>query len=351
MSILVSNIYMDTLRFFLELLPSDHKNSTKVLTMTPSKIFYKINHDRFYLLKNYLLDTAVVLLLICLLIKLNLTLQLQINFFIIVTIVVLSIVNGLIVSSLLHNTSHANVPGKFLNRLLGEYCGYWALYGHTNFLMVHILHHQYSDEEMDPVSPRGMSFSIFVSAPMRYMIKRTKKYLFSVHGHHEDYKWILQTQTVIFHLNLILKIAFWYVLLGKFLFFTFYIPGFMSLVGIFAHINYVCHRDKMDGSIEIVNLDHNLYYKVANFITSGGYYHKNHHINMKLFNPKYLANERSKKPLISIGPKTYLNADEQYYVTGSFLSIYFNLNDVWVHGERNRVLAPRKFKGHSTDWS
>lgn len=318
--------------------------------MTSSKIFYRIKNDKYYLLNSYLMDMAVMSSLIFLLVKTNWQMTLNFSFSSLVSIILFAIINGLIVSSLLHNTSHSNVPTKLLNRIVGEYCGYWVLYGFTNFSLVHILHHQHSDEEMDPVNPKGMSFFVFLTAPMRYMIKATQKFLFSIHGNKEDYNTIMNTQVVVFHLNLILRLSIWYLLLGKTLFLAFYLPGFLTIVAIFAHINYVCHRDNIDGSVEIVNLDHNLYYKFANFFTMGGYFHKNHHINMKVFNPKLLESKRSERPLVSVQPKIYLNPNEQYYFMGSFIAKYFSLNNVWVNGERNRILTMRKPNRHSANW-
>jgi fatty-acid desaturase len=195
---------------------------------------------------------------------------------------------GLFTAGLLHNTSHNNIGNLKLNRWVGEFCGWWVLYGFRNFVLVHYLHHIYSDEEHDPVNPEGMSFFVFVTAPMRYMIKKAKGWLRETHGHHPDYEKILNTQTVIFHLILILRLAFWYLLLGKELFFFFYIPGYLSNIIIFAHINYICHKELDDGTIEIMNYNHNLYYRFANMMTFGGYFHKNHHINPRMFDPRKL---------------------------------------------------------------
>lgn len=318
--------------------------------MTPAKIFYQIRTNKTYLLKTYVADMLLMSLLIALIAKFNWQVEVEFSYLKFAIITLAAVINGLVISSLLHNTSHSNIPTKFLNRIVGEYCGYYVLYGFTNFSLVHILHHQHSDDEMDPVNPKGMSFIVFLSAPMRYMIKRTKEYLFSVHGTEKEYKNIMEAQVVVFHLNLILRLAIWYMLLGKFLFIAFYIPSFLTIVAIFAHINYVCHRDHIDGSVEIVNLDHNLYYKVANFFTMGGYYHKNHHINMKAFNPTHLKKKRAEGKLLTKQPKIYLSPNEQYVFMGSFISKYFSLNNVWIHGERNRILAPRKFNRHSANW-
>jgi fatty acid desaturase len=260
--------------------------------MTPAKIFYRIRSEKNYLLQTYLFDMFCMGLMLSFFAVINWQVSIEATFVKTIVITTLAIINGLIVSSILHNTSHANVPTKLLNRIVGEYCGYYVLYGFTNFSLVHILHHQHSDDELDPVNPKGMNFFVFLTAPMRYMIKTTKVYLNSVHGEKENYAKIMKIQTAIFHLNLVLRAALWFVLLGKFLFVVFYLPTFLTIVCIFAHINYNCHQERENGSIEIVNLNHNVYYKVANFFTMGGYYHKNHHLNMKLFNPKSLVIKR-----------------------------------------------------------
>jgi len=266
--------------------------------MTPAKIFYRIRSEKSYLLQTYLFDLLCMGLMLSVLTVINWNVSVEATLLKTIVFSTLAIINGLIVSSLLHNTSHSNVPTKILNRIVGEYCGYYVLYGFTNFSLVHILHHQHSDEELDPVNPKGMNFFVFLSAPMRYMIKTTKKYLNSVHGEKENYATIMMIQTAIFHVNLVLRAAIWYALLGKFLFLVFYLPTFITIVCIFAHINYNCHQEREDGLIEIVNLDHNVYYKVANFFTMGGYYHKNHHLNMKLFNPKSLVIKRARPKII-----------------------------------------------------
>ena len=161
---------------------------------------------------------------------------------------------------------------------------------------------------------------------MRYMIVVTRKFLFLQHGKGQNYDFIMKSQTVVFHVNLLLKLAFWYLLFGKTLFFFFYVPAFFSNVAILAHINYVCHRDLEDGTVEMVNLNHNLYYKVANFITFGGYFHKAHHMRLNAFNPMKMASET----LPTLKTSSY---------KGSFFSRYFDLHTVWGEGQKNKILT------------
>lgn len=295
--------------------------------MKSSTIYHRIKADKFFLLNIYLKDMSVMLMMIAGLCYFNFGLQLNLSLNASLIVIVFAVMNGLVVSSFLHNTSHGNVGGKIVNRLVGEYCGYWVLYGFSNFVLVHMLHHQFSDKDMDPVNPKGMSFFVFLTAPMRYMIKTTKEFLFHIHGDKKNYQSIMNAQTIVFHLNLLLRLVIWFLLLGKTMFFCFYIPGFLTIVTIFAHINYVCHRDREDGTVEVVNLNHNLYFKVANFFTIGGYFHKNHHLNMKAFDPRQVHKKRN-NPLSTI--------EKKIRHQGFFITRYLGINNVWGEGQKNR---------------
>lgn len=213
----------------------------------------KVRKDKSFLLKTYAVE-ALVFLALCTLVG-NLELSMEAH----ILMVPVGAIFGLMVASFIHNTSHSNIKNKVLNRVIGEFCGAWVLYGFSNFVMIHFLHHRYSDTDHDPVNPKGMSFLVFLFAPMRYMIKVAVGWLKEVHGHEKDYAQILATQTVLFHVNLVLKLVFWFMLLGPALFLCFYIPSLMANYGVHAHINYVCHSENEDGSIEILNLNHNLY--------------------------------------------------------------------------------------------
>lgn len=313
--------------------------------MKSTQIFQKIKSDEFYLLNSYTLNMVMLVAVIIALKVFHMTPSYSLGGYTWIFIV-LGVIHGLICASFLHNTAHNNIKNIWLNRLVGEYSGFNALYGYSNFVMIHILHHQHSDEELDPVNPKGMDFLTFLSAPMRYIIKSTKIFLFQTHGHKPHYQKIMQLQTFVFNANLILRAYVLYLFLGKGLFFSFYIPSFLGLVAIFAHINYACHRNAEDDSVEIVNLNHNLYYKIANFITIGGYFHKNHHLNMNLFDPRKLNTQRSKAPLFSVPQNPLYRKDPNVSYGGSFLAKYFTINDVWGEATKNRIpqrVTLRKF--------
>lgn len=291
--------------------------------MKPAKIFNSIRKDRLYLLKVSLLDMVVMTGIIALFPAVK---AFELTSLQTVLAVVFGVLTGWVVSSFLHNASHGNIKNPFLNRIIGEFCGFWVLYGFTNFVLIHLLHHKHSDEELDPVNPKGMGFIKFVSAPMRYMIQKAKLSLFQMHGHHSDYRAIWALQFLVLNINLGLRLVLWYTVLGRELFTLFYLPGLFSNIMLFAHINYVTHRNREDGTVEIVNINHNLYYKIINFITIGGYFHKNHHINVRAFNPmSMLAYDEGRMSVPA------------HHYGGSRLARYFNINNVWGEGDRNRL--------------
>lgn len=218
----------------------------------------------------------------------------------VILVALMSIPLGWMVASLLHNTGHGNFKGPLFNRILGEIAGFLAGYGHYNFILVHFLHHIHSDHEHDPVNPKGMSFFTFLIAPTKYMIRHTKAYLREVHGHNKNFESILSTQTVLFYINLILRQLILYTVLGPTFYIAFYLVCVASNIAILAHINYYCHREDEQGTVEVLNLNHNLYYKVANFVTSGGYFHKNHHMNVNLIDPRVL--DTAEKPFYTVRP-------------------------------------------------
>lgn len=195
-------------------------------------------------------------------------------------------------ASLLHNAGHGNFGAVWLNRLVGEGVANYLGYGFTNFVLIHALHHAYSDEDDDPVSPRGKSFSAFLVSPLRDATRTARAHLRDRHGaRHTPLHW--HAETVLFHVLLLLRAACWFVWLGPEVFLTFYVPSVMSNVAILAHINFVCHRDRPDGTVELVDLTDTLYYRLANFVTTGGYHHRSHHLHPRLFDPRTAPREPS----------------------------------------------------------
>ncbi|MGZ3789395.1 MAG: fatty acid desaturase [Bacteriovorax sp.] len=321
---------------------------------TPAMAFLEAKKNPLFLLRHYIADFFLLSVAISLLYAFHrpgpLHPQAWHAF-----LFLLSIPSGWIVASFLHNTGHGNIKPLFINRLVGEFCGHFVGYGFTNFILVHTLHHNHSDQRFDPVSPEGMTFLRFALAPNKYMIAKTKEYLVFVHGKNKHYQAILNAQTVVFHINLVLRLAFWFLLFGPESFLFFYLPAVVSNILILAHINYTCHRDFEDGSVEVFNMDHNLYYKIANFITFGGYYHKNHHLKLNLFDPRVYRSNND-RPLLTVDPNPErspllarkvsfgdLYADDR---RGSWALRYFDLDNIWEQGKDKKLdnsNSPRKY--------
>ncbi len=240
--------------------------------------------------------------------------------------VVAAIPFGWFVASLVHNAGHTNFSARF-NRAIGELSGAYLGYGYTSFVLIHTLHHANTDRQHDPVSPRGLTFLQYFVSPLRHPTKIARAYLYSRHGDTPGYDRIRWGEFIAFTTNVLLRTAMWALLFGPELFVFFYIPSIISDVAILAHINYACHRNRDDGSVEIVNLTDTLYYRVANAVTLGGYYHKNHHLQPKLLDPRTL--KEPAEPLLSIPPQGEASTRSEPEPATGFIGRYFDLGGLW----------------------
>lgn len=304
--------------------------------MTSAKIFKNIESDSYYLLRQYLYECFFWLLVGLSIYFLRDYSPFEMSWNDIIYLIP-AVCWGWFLSSLIHNTSHQNIKNQFLNRLCGEIAGLWLMYGFKNFVFIHFLHHKFSDKEFDPVNPEGMTFFVFLTAPMRYMIERSKLFLFFKFSNEENYHKIYRWQYILFQIGLVIRVGVIASLLGPKYFIVFYIPSLIGNIGILAHINFACHRDIGEDTVEIVNLNHSLYYKIANFITSGGYFHKNHHLNPNLYNPSKLTSRRSNLPLISRGLIINTSAPTVSY-GGGIVQKYFDIHSIWGNGEKNKII-------------
>jgi fatty acid desaturase len=201
---------------------------------------------------------------------------------------------GLQVPVLLHNVVHNNIKPKWLNELLGELCGFFVLFGMAPFRISHTLHHAHPDDlEKDPHAPDGKSFLHFLANTQMNTIKTIANHYFKFHGRSSKTYCIMAVQMLCYYVGLILRLFLWYKLLGATFFVVFYVPAYLTNLIVFAHINFATHQTLSSGEVIIVNLNHNLYYKTVNFLGSGAYFHKNHHINPRLYNPSTLIAAKS----------------------------------------------------------
>ncbi|OUR99538.1 hypothetical protein A9Q84_00530 [Halobacteriovorax marinus] len=203
-----------------------------------------------------------------------------------IAIVLSGIVFGLIIATTFHNTSHGNIKPRWLNTVIGEFCGAYTLDGMRNFRVGHMLHHIHTDDpELDPHPPLGLSFIQFIITSKDKTIEVLINAYFKFHGKSQESEANIKSQILIYKLGVVSKILFWFLLFGPVGFLIFYIPSYLSYFLGFAHLNYISHQPDESGDVVVKNHDGTVFYKIMNALTAGGYYHKNHHLFPGLYNP------------------------------------------------------------------
>lgn len=189
-------------------------------------------------------------------------------------------------SSIMHNCAHNNIKPKLLNLAVGELCGTFMLYGFRGFALAHMFHHIHPDDPlMDPHPPQGQTFLRFVISPIKSTLVVVERAYYKIYGKNSQTVINIKAQLLLFNLCLIARTLFWLLLLGPKYFVLAYLPVYFANIFVFAHINFAAHKERVDGSSEILNLNHNLYYQFINFVSFGGYFHKSHHLRPGVFNP------------------------------------------------------------------
>lgn len=189
----------------------------------------------------------------------------------------------------IHNATHKSFPNHLLNEACGELAGLHQLWGFNGWRLIHLVHHQYSDNiEHDPHPPKGRTFWAFA----RTMFIESS---FTISRRYRDH-WkesprtrMLQRLVFVAFLSASLTtLAMWYLLLGPVAFVFGYIPSLIANHLLFVDVNYTCHPADETGATAAANLNHTLYYKIANFFWHGIYFHGNHHKKPILFNPRHM---------------------------------------------------------------
>jgi len=185
----------------------------------------------------------------------------------------------------IHNATHGSFR-KF-NSFFGHLAGMHQLWGFTNWKLMHFIHHQYSDDpNMDPHPPRGLSFWQYCKSMASYSIAKINDRYFEQWGKTPYSALVVNSTFIVFLLLGAVNLLFWYLLLGPEWFLFFYLPSYFFNQFFFMHINYFAHpKDKDTGLSKPGNLNHNFYYKLANALWFGIYYHGNHHRYPMAFNP------------------------------------------------------------------
>ncbi len=103
---------------------------------------------------------------------------------------------------------------------------------------------------------------------------------------------------ILLPINRLLRALFWLLIFHPVVFSFFFVPSYIANVLIFYHFNYYTHAQTQEDAVEIMNLTHNVYYKLMNTLLFGVYFHKNHHQRPNLFDPRKLKSvpEKSMAP-------------------------------------------------------
>ena len=197
----------------------------------------------------------------------------------------------------IHNATHHSFPKMWLNELCGYVSGLHQLWGYMGWKLIHLVHHQYSDNtDMDPHPPKGRTFWQFGRVMFLESSAKISERYREHWGNNRTTQLLHKSVLVIFVALATTNLLFWYLLLGPTYFVFFYIPSYVANHLLFIDVNYSAHPRDESGETKAANLDNNLYHKLANACWFGIYYHGNHHRKPMLFNPKYMpATTRQKE--------------------------------------------------------
>lgn len=210
----------------------------------------------------------------------------------IVGLLVLGSYIGVWSNVLIHNASHNMIKPKLLNRFVGELAGLQVLSGFPGFAVLHMEHHVHSDDvELDPhPNLPGQSFWQYIDGTRSRLRKTFARMYQKSWGHDPQYVSSWKKVRFLLPLNRTLRAALLLLVLGPWGFTLGFITSHIVTQLAFAVINYYSHFRLPDGTVEIRNLDHNWTFRLLNRGFSGAFYHRNHHLNPKLFNPMKLRN-------------------------------------------------------------
>lgn len=197
----------------------------------------------------------------------------------------------------MHNATHGSFKNPYVNALCGHVAGIHQLWGFTGWKLIHLLHHMYSDDvEHDTHPPKGMTFWQFGKKMFVYSSACVSKRYREHWGDNTQTRLLQKTTLFIFMAMAFSYLTFWFLLLGTTGFIFFYIPSYVANHLLYVDINYSAHPVNPEtGQTAAANLNHNLYYKLANAMWHGIYFHGNHHRKPLLFNPRHMQ-AREQKP-------------------------------------------------------
>lgn len=188
----------------------------------------------------------------------------------------------------IHNATHGSFANPRINALCGYIAGIHQLWGFMGWKLIHLLHHMYSDDVAhDTHPPKGLTFWQFGRQMFVYSSACVSKRYREHWGSTPATRFLQRANLVVFFAMAAANLVFWYLLLGPIGFVFFYVPSYVANHLLFIDINYTAHpADPVTGHTSAANLNHNLYYKIANALWFGIYFHGNHHRKPLLFNPR-----------------------------------------------------------------
>ncbi|MCM2281709.1 MAG: fatty acid desaturase [Bdellovibrionaceae bacterium] len=199
----------------------------------------------------------------------------------------------LFASSVLHNASHGNIRPRWLQTVLGEMMALAQLVGFADWVIVHIMHHSHSDDpEKDPHPPQGLGYWAFLRGMRDKILKVLLADYLDRWGRTNASMSRLKRMAMAGRANQLAKVTFWWLLLGPEYFSAFFAASIVMKMMHYAWFNYATHQ-LINGEVAILNLDRSLY-RFVNSVSFGLYYHKNHHANPKLFDPRKMQSEPAK---------------------------------------------------------
>lgn len=191
----------------------------------------------------------------------------------------------LVATGILHNAGHDNIRPRKLREPIGELFAFIQMVGFRDWVVVHTLHHTYADDpENDPHPPMGKGYWRYTLGMRDTIVKVLVKDYFKYWGNNPASQKNLRIMGRFSRMNHWLKILIWWAILPSPAFALFFAASVPFKMLHYAWFNYATHSVGATGAT-ILNLDSPVY-KVANALSFGLYFHKNHHLNPRLFDPR-----------------------------------------------------------------
>ena len=189
----------------------------------------------------------------------------------------------------INNATHGSFRPRWLNWWAGNLAGLHQLWGFTGWKLIHLIHHHYSDDvNHDPHPPKNHTFWQFARIMFVYSSQKISERYREHFGDTPKTRRVQSVGVKILMAMMAMNLLFWFLLLGPAGFVFFYIPSYVANHLLFVDINYTAHPKDESGNTSAANLNDTLYYKLANLMWFGIYFHGNHHRKPLLFNPRYM---------------------------------------------------------------